>query len=124
MKVYICPNCGTKSNALVHCVKLIQENHSKESWGKQSSICSRCSREVSNKTYYGSSHFKGTCSPRWKTDRTRFQYELKNRRPRYSDWRWRSPYHKIMKAQGSLLDELCPPETKTEKDPNQLEFKL
>ena len=106
-------------------MKLIAESKTKAQWSKEKSICSRCTRAVSNKTYYGSSHFKGTCSPQWKTDKRTMQWELKNHRPRNSDWRWKPVYANIRKSQGSLdLDLVCPPEIKTVDDPNQLRFDL
>ena len=41
--------------------KLESPRLSKPQWEKQTSICPRCGAVVSNKSYYSSSHIRGTC---------------------------------------------------------------
>ena len=54
-------------------------------------ICPRCLAEKTDKQWFGSACFKGTCKPKPILDDT-YWFELANRRPKNPDWRYISAY--------------------------------
>src|SRR3990167_1732650 len=76
----------------------IQKVPDRRKWEKEKSLCSRCDRLVTNKSYFSGSHVRGTCRPRWKVEREAFEWERDNRRPRRADWRWEDPIERSLRS--------------------------
>lgn len=98
----------------------------RELWDKEKSLCSKCGRLVTNKSYFSGSHLRGTCRPPWKSDREHFEWELQNRRPNRSDWRFQDPVERALSLPFGPMPEVSGyKKTKDhENDSNQLEFNL